>query len=148
MSTWKGEWFDDGAGNSQISYYTGEFVNYGNTVYIATTTVPLGSPIPPSDMGNWDILVAGTNGLIQIQSVVLLAANWTLVNGVYEYTYSSAHITENSMVDIIPANSSFTLVREAELLPSTLSANGSVKIYSTLLPSGNIEVSINIIKIN
>jgi hypothetical protein len=62
MATWKGAWLDNGSGQSNITYYEGEFVNYGNIVYIATSTVLLGSAPPPSDMDHWDILVAGVMG--------------------------------------------------------------------------------------
>ena len=62
MATWKGAWLDTGTGQSNITYYEGEFVNYGNIAYIATSTVVLGSPPPPSDMDHWDILVSGVNG--------------------------------------------------------------------------------------
>jgi hypothetical protein len=62
MATWKGSWLDDGTGLSQITYYEGEFVNYGNIAYITTSDVPLGSPPPPEDMVNWNMLVSGAIG--------------------------------------------------------------------------------------
>lgn len=83
-------------------------------------------------------------GVTQVSGVTLTTGGWSLVSGLYQYTYSNANILSTSIVDIIPANASITIVRDADILPANLSAAGSVTIYSTNLPTGNITVSINI----
>jgi hypothetical protein len=73
MATWQGAWLDNGSGLSQISYYEGDFVSYGNIVYIATGDALLGSVAPPLDMGNWDVMITGTinNGAEQKTGLAL-----------------------------------------------------------------------------
>jgi len=88
------------------------------------------------------------NGLTlqQITPVTIASSGWSLVSGLYEYTYSNANITSTSVVDVIPSNSTISIVQSAQILPSTLSATGSVKLYSTNLPSADFLVTINIFK--
>jgi hypothetical protein len=80
----------------------------------------------------------------QITGVTLLVGSWSLVSGLYEYTYSNALITENSIVEFIPDNEFMTIVKAAEILPRTDSATGSVKVYASNAPTGDIGVTINI----
>jgi hypothetical protein len=81
---------------------------------------------------------------LQVTPVTLTAASWTLVSGLYEYTYSNAAILSTSIVDVIPANSTIAIVQAAQVLPETTSSAGSVKLYATNLPTADIIVSINI----
>ena len=81
---------------------------------------------------------------VQVASLVLVAANWALVSGLYEYSLSNANILATSIVDVIPNNADYNTVKAAELLPRTDSSAGSVKLYSKNLPGGNIGVTINI----
>ena len=81
---------------------------------------------------------------LQVTPVTLASVNWTLVSGLYEYDYSNANITVNTIVDVIPANASISIVRTADVLPLTVSSAGSVKLYATNAPSGDITVTINI----
>ena len=71
-------------------------------------------------------------------------AGWTFSAGFYQYTYSNANILSTSIVDVIPANSTISIVKTADIMPSTLSASGNVTIYATNLPTGNIGATINI----
>ena len=93
---------------------------------------------------------SGTSGIsiaiTQVTSVVLSAASWSLVSGLYEYDLSNVNITSASIVDIIPDNTSISIVTAAMILPRTDSSTGSVKLYSTNLPTGDITVTLNIIK--
>lgn len=82
--------------------------------------------------------------VLQVTPVTLTVAGWSLVSGFYEYTYSNANILSTSIVDIIPANASVSTVRTADIMPSTSSSSGSVKIYATNLPTANITVTVNI----
>ena len=82
----------------------------------------------------------------QVTAQTLTAASWTLVSGFYEYNLSNANITTTSIVDVIPDNASVPIVQVAQVLPRTLSGIGTVKLYSTNLPTGNIVVTINIWK--
>jgi len=91
---------------------------------------------------SWTITAGLT--VLQVTPVTLTAASWSLVSGLYEYTYSNVNITSTSIVDVIPANSTIAIVQAAQVLPATLSSAGSVKLYATNLPTADIIVSINI----
>lgn len=82
--------------------------------------------------------------ILQVTPVTLTSASWSLVNGLYEYTYSNVNILSTSVVDAIPSNASISIVKVAEILPTTTSSNGSVKLFATNLPTGDIIVTFNI----
>jgi hypothetical protein len=87
------------------------------------------------------------NGLVdvvQVTPVTLASGSWSLVSGLYEYSYSNANILDTSIVDVIPQNASISIVKTAEILPATESFFGSVKIYATNAPTSNIIVTFNI----
>ena len=86
-------------------------------------------------------------GPIQVTGLTINSANWTTGATFYEYDLSNANITLNSIVEIIPNNSDYNTIITAQILPATLSSNGSVKIYAVAKPTGNITVTINITKI-
>jgi hypothetical protein len=86
------------------------------------------------------------NTITQITPITILAANWVFVSGFYEYNFANANITSKSVVEIIPENASVSIIKTAEILPKTISGNGTVKLYSTNLPTGNITATLNIIK--
>ena len=83
-------------------------------------------------------------GVLQVTPITLTTGGWSLVSGLYEYTYSNANILSTSIVDVIPASSTIAIVKAADIMPSTSSAAGSVKIYATNLPTANIIVTFNI----
>ena len=85
-------------------------------------------------------------GVLQVTSVTFSVAGWTFSGGFYQYTYSNANILSTSIVDVIPSNSTISIVRTADIMPSTLSASGNVTIYATNLPTADIAVTINIFK--
>lgn len=94
---------------------------------------------------------SGTSGvsgitITQITGVTITGASWSLVSGFYEYDHADANITTTSVVEVIPDNSSISIVNAAAILPRTDSATASVKLYSTNLPTGNITTTINIYK--
>ena len=74
----------------------------------------------------------------------ILVSNWTLVSGKYEAVISNAGILSNSFVDVIPSNDNVDIVRNAQIYPSVLISEGSVKVYSKFLPSDTITVTVNI----
>jgi len=82
----------------------------------------------------------------QVTPVTLATAGWTLVSGLYTYVYSNVLITSASIVDVIPANINIAIVKAADVLPNTLSATGTVTLYATNAPTGDILVTINIYK--
>jgi hypothetical protein len=86
----------------------------------------------------------GGLGVTQVTPVTLASGSWSPVSGLYEYNYSNAIITSSSIVDAIPDNSTISIVQAAQILPSTSSSLGSVKLYSTNLPTANIIVTFNI----
>lgn len=79
---------------------------------------------------------------LQITGITLLSASWTLVSGLYEYDLTNANITANHVVDVIPENADIAIVKAAAILPKTVSSAGSVKLYATNAPTGNIGVTI------
>ena len=81
----------------------------------------------------------------QIEGVVIPSVSFTLVSGFYEASVSNALILATSIVDIIPANASYTVVKDAEFLPQTDSFAGSVKVYCVNVPASDITVTLNII---
>ncbi len=89
-----------------------------------------------------------TNALTvtQITPVTLASGSWSLTGSYYNYVYSNAIITATSIVDVIPATSSISIVRAADILPSTLSASETVTMYATNAPTGDIIVTFNIFK--
>lgn len=86
----------------------------------------------------------GLVDVLQVTPVTLTVAGWDLVSGLYEYDYANANILSTSIVDVIPDNASIATVKAADIMPSTLSSAGSVKLYATNLPASNITVTINI----
>ena len=82
--------------------------------------------------------------VLQVTPITLTTGGWSLVSGLYEYTYSNANILSTSIVDVIPASSTIAIVKAADIMPSTSSASGSVKIYATNLPTASIIVTFNI----
>ena len=80
----------------------------------------------------------------QVTGITLTSGSWSLVTGLYEYDYANVNITVNSIVDVIPANADIAIVQAAEVLPQTDSSAGSVKLYATNAPTGDIGVTINI----
>jgi hypothetical protein len=82
--------------------------------------------------------------ILQVGSLTLTTAGWSLVSGLYEQDLANANITAASIVDVIPDNAAIATVIAAGILPRTDSAAGSVKVYSQNLPTANIGVTINI----
>jgi hypothetical protein len=82
--------------------------------------------------------------ILQVGSLTLTTAGWSLVGGLYEQDLAEANITATSIVDVIPDNADIATVIAAGILPRTDSAAGSVKVYSQNLPTANIGVTINI----
>jgi hypothetical protein len=79
---------------------------------------------------------------LELNSISILSSGWLLSGGIYEYQYTNINITESSIVDVIPDNSSYSIVSAAQILPRVDTFNGSLKIYSNNLPSGNFNVTI------
>ena len=86
----------------------------------------------------------GIVDVLQVTPITLTTGGWSLVSGLYEYTYSNANILSTSIVDVIPDNSTIAIVKAADIMPATSSAAGSVKIYATNLPTASIIVTFNI----
>jgi hypothetical protein len=108
-----------------------------------------GKPYSKSAAGvEYDLSDGGGGGGLTLTQVTktLTTGAWTLVSGLYEQDVSDAAITSVAVVDIIPDNADITTVKDAEILPKTVSASGSVKVYATNLPSADIGVTLNILK--
>jgi hypothetical protein len=87
---------------------------------------------------------SGGGGITQITGVTFLSSSWSLSSSLYIYDYSNSGITTSSFVMVIPSNTSITTVTAAQILPQTDSASGSVRLYASYLPTGNISGTINI----
>jgi len=81
---------------------------------------------------------------VQVTGITLVAANWSLVSGLYEYDLANSNITANSIVDVIPMNTTIDIAIAAIVLPQTDSTSGSVKLYAKNEPTDDIDVTINI----
>lgn len=88
--------------------------------------------------------VVTADSTVQVANVTVLTSAFTLVSGFYEATISNANILATSIVEVIPSNASYTVVKNAEFLPQTDSSAGSVKIYSVNAPASDIVVTLNI----
>ena len=86
----------------------------------------------------------GIVDVLQVTPITLTTGGWSLVSGLYQYTYSNANILSTSIVDVIPASTTIAIVKAADIMPATSSASGSVTIYATNLPTSDITVTFNI----
>jgi hypothetical protein len=83
--------------------------------------------------------------LITITSVIKVGL-WNFVNGLYEQNIEYEKIGPDSIVNVIPSNSDYTVVANAGFLPRTDSGVGYVKVYAQNLASTDINVTLNIWK--
>lgn len=83
----------------------------------------------------------------EVTGLTLTLTSWTLVSGFYEYDLSNANITATSVVDVIPDKADISIVKAADIMPETLSSSGSVKLYATNAPTGDIGVTIIITEV-
>ena len=109
----------------------------GDTVLGRDSLTGKAVEIPTSSLGG--------NGSKTTFTHDILVSNWSLVLGKYEAVISNSGILSNSFVDVIPSNDHVDIVRNAQIYPSVLISEGSVKVYSKFLPSGTISVTVNII---
>ena len=86
------------------------------------------------------------NTITTIENVTLLVESWSLVSGMYEYNYVNPAILADSVVDILPYESSFFAILQAEISPMVVSSVGTLKIKAKNLPVANILIAININK--
>ena len=91
---------------------------------------------------------SGGGGIIQVTGVTLNSGSWSLSSSLYIYDYSNTGITTSSFVMVIPSNENINTVTAAQILPSTTSSSGSVRLFSTYPPAGNIGATINIQQIS
>jgi hypothetical protein len=89
-------------------------------------------------------LETGIVDVTKLTNVTLTVAGWSLVSGFYQWVYSNAAITSDSIVDMIPTNASIAIVKASDIMPTTTSASGTVTVYATNLPTADIIVNINI----
>jgi hypothetical protein len=82
-------------------------------------------------------------GIIQ-ETGTLLASGWVADGSLYKYELANANITATSIVEVIPDNASYDVLVEAEPLPETVSATGTVTVWAKAIPSTDISVTINI----
>ena len=82
---------------------------------------------------------------VQIPNVILLQTGWTLVGDFYEYDYANVLILSTSLVNIVPYNDTIDFVKFADIMPMVVSGVGTVKIYATNEPLGDINVLIELI---
>jgi hypothetical protein len=81
---------------------------------------------------------------IVVQGVSVTTSGWTLVSGLYEKVLTNSNITATSIVYIVPDNSAYNIVQNAEIYPRTESSTGSVKIFAANIPTSTFTVTFNI----
>lgn len=81
----------------------------------------------------------------QITDVVIAVGDWVLVGEVYEAEIENVNIAASTIVDIVPDDGSYDVVRAAEILPRTDSAEGVVTVRARNLPIDDIGVTLNLI---
>jgi uncharacterized protein (TIGR02145 family) len=86
------------------------------------------------------------NATVQVPSLVIFSSGWVLSGDLYEYDLYDSHITDTSIVDVIPDNTNNADVVAAGMLPQTDSFTGYVKLYAVSVPTVDLSVSINIFK--
>lgn len=111
-----------------------------NPVVTAVSSVS-GNVVDNTDPDN---PVVTADATVQVTPVTVLTSAFTLVSGIYEATIADANILATSIVEVIPSNASYTVIKDSEFLPQTDSSVGSVKIYSVNLPASDIVVTLNI----
>jgi len=110
-----------------------------------TFNLPTASAIKRGALSSTDWSTFNTKiGVTKLTNVTLTVAGWSLVSGFYQWVYSNAAITSDSIVDMIPTNASIAIVKAADIMPTTTSASGTVTVYATNLPTADIIVNINI----
>jgi hypothetical protein len=62
----------------------------------------------------------------------------------YKYTYINSIISEETIVDVIPRNSTIDIVISAGILPEVITFNGGFYLYAQYLPYEDFDVIINI----
>lgn len=85
-------------------------------------------------------------GTIQVTSLTMSQASWTYSAPFWNYTITNASILSDTYVQVIPNNANYAIVFAAFLLPANLSSVGQVIVYALNQPTGDIGVTINIIK--
>jgi len=122
--------------------------NPATGTFTFVTPPPVGSIITASYISDPSIVGIGVTGwkTTTIENITLTAANWVLNSGFYEYDYANAAILVDSVIEIIPYNSTIETVRQAEIMPMVISGVGTVKLYAKNLPSNNILIALNIQK--
>jgi len=73
-----------------------------------------------------------------VSNVALSSASWSLVSGVYEYTYTNTSILPTSFLEFTPNNASFLEVSVCQMLPTITVQAGSCIFYSNLPPQSDI----------
>jgi hypothetical protein len=111
--------------------------------------VPLVNQVTEYINGNEDDVVMIKNGkvasitpTIVIDPVTINAGDWVPDAGIFKYTYSDGLITPEKVVEIIPANSAYSVVQGIEVLPLTESFNGYVEFYCNNQPTEDFNVTI------
>jgi hypothetical protein len=109
----------------------------------------VGATGPSGEVGatgpSGEVGATGPSGeILQVTGLTVLVNAWTLVSGLYEANITNVNITNTTLVNVIPDNSSIDIITASFFLPRTDSSTGSVKIYCKNVPTGAITVTINI----
>jgi hypothetical protein len=90
---------------------------------------------------------SGTSGaagstFTHVTDVTLLSTGWTASNGDFVFRYSNETILSTSRVDVIPDNSTLTIVENARIYPKIVSGTGFIDIFAKNQPTDDILVDI------
>lgn len=124
-----------------------DFANLTGTENVATTTT-VSDAVSAHDSNpsaHSTLFGAKQNKITLIKDQTIASASWTEdlgTSGYYEYTIGNAAIHTYTKVDIVPHNDSIQVIGESGILPTVISDEGSVMIFATSIPSGDITVDL------
>ena len=80
----------------------------------------------------------------QVTGLTITSQSWGLDGSIYSSSLSNANILANSLVEVIPSNSDYSIVLAAQLLPQNSGSSGQVTVFAVNEPTDDINVTINI----
>jgi hypothetical protein len=80
----------------------------------------------------------------QVTGLTITSQSWGLDGSIYSSSLSNANILANSLVEVIPSNTDYSIVLAAQLLPQNSGSSGQVTVFAVNEPTDDINVTINI----
>jgi hypothetical protein len=77
-----------------------------------------------------------------IENIVLAQSGWSLVSGLYQYTYTNSLILSTSIVEIIYMNDTIDIAIDAQITSQADASAGQLIIYAKNAPTDDINIEI------